>query len=122
MNVNDNMLCSLIDARNAAAAWLQESSSLLTEDGREYLAKIAENCQKIADMVSASRGRMYQSSACAIEYNTISAYGVSAPKLRKEQVGLLEDALVLEEENCRLAELILTRHHCRALRRQGRQP
>ena len=107
LSINDNMLCSLIDARNAAAAWLQESSSVLTEDGREHLAKIAENCRKIADMASAFRDRTYQSSVCAIKYNTIRAYGVSAPELRKEQISLLEAALVLEEENCRLAERIL---------------
>lgn len=107
LSVNDNMLCSLIDARHAAAVWLQESSSLLTKDGREYLAKIAENCQKIVEMVSAFRGRTLQSSACMIEYNTISTHGVSTPELRKEQIRLLENALLLEEENCRLAELIL---------------
>lgn len=107
LTVNDNMLCNLIDARHAAASYLRENTALLTGQGQEYLAKIAENCQTIADMASAFRCKVYRSSACAALYNTITAFGVSTPELRKEQIDLLENALTLEEENCRLAELIL---------------
>ncbi|MDE6640753.1 MAG: helix-turn-helix transcriptional regulator [Acetatifactor sp.] len=107
LDVNDNMLCNLADARRAAAAWLREDMSLIYETGRQYLAKIAENCQTISDTVSAFRDRVRRTSACEIAYNTINAYGVSTPGLRKEQIELLENALVLEEENCRLAEMIL---------------
>lgn len=107
MTVNDNMLCNLIDARRAAASYLRENTALLTGQVQEHLAKIAENCQTIADMASAFRCKVYRSSACAALYNTITAFGVSTPELRKEQIDLLENALTLEEENCRLAELIL---------------
>lgn len=107
LDVNDNMLCNLADARRAAAAWLREDTSLANETGRQYLAKIAENCQTISDTVSAFRDIVRRASTCEIAYNTINAYGVSTPGLRKEQIALLENALVLEEENCRLAELIL---------------
>lgn len=107
LNVNDNMLCSLIDSRQAAAAWLKESGDLLMEAGQEHLAKIAENYRMIADSVAAFRCKISQSSTCEIAYNTVSAFGVSTPELRKEQINLLENALVLEEENCRLAKLIL---------------
>ena len=107
LTVNDNMLCNLIDSRHAAAAYLHENTSLLTGQGQTHLAKIAENYQTIADTFSAFRRKLYHSSSCAASYNTINAFGVSTPKLRKEQIGLLENALILEEENCRLAELIL---------------
>lgn len=107
LNVNDDMLCSLIDARRAAASWLRGNIALLSEKGREYLAKIAENFQAISDTLSAFRYKVSHSSACAISYNTVKAFGVSTPELRKEQARLLENALVLEDENCRLAELIL---------------
>ena len=107
LTVNDNMLCNLIDSRNAAAAYLRENIALLTSQGQAYLSKIAENYQTITDTFSAFRCKLYHSSSCAASYNTINAFGVSTPKLRKEQIGLLENALILEEENCRLAELIL---------------
>lgn len=107
LNVNDNMLCSLIDSRQAAAAWLKESGDLLTEAGQEHLAKIAENYRMIADSLAAFRCKTSQSSACEIAYNTVIAFGVSTLELRKEQINLLENALVLEEENCRLAKLIM---------------
>lgn len=70
MSVNDSMLCSLADARKAAAVYLRENSFLL----------------------------VHQDS------------GVSTPLLRREQIDMLERALVLEEENCRLAALILEGH------------
>lgn len=107
LEVNDNMLCNLADSRRAAAVWLREDTSLANETGRQYLAKIAENCQTISDTVSAFRDMLRRTSTCKITYNTINAYSVSTPGLRKEQIVLLENALVLEEENCRLAELIL---------------
>ena len=107
LDVNDNMLCNLADARRAAAAWLREDTSLANETGRQYLAKIAANCQTIYDTVSTFRDMVRRTSTCKITYNTINAYGVFTPGLRKEQIGLLENALVLEEENCRLAEMIL---------------
>ncbi|MDE6619576.1 MAG: helix-turn-helix domain-containing protein [Lachnospiraceae bacterium] len=109
LNVNDSMLCSLMDARRAAASYLRESCSLLTEKEQEHLAKIAENEQSIADMVSAFRDKICRPAGCAISYNTVKTFGASTPQLRREQIGLLEKALVLEEENCRLAELILER-------------
>lgn len=107
LEVNDNMLCNLADSRRAAAVWLREDTSLANETGQQYLAKIAENCQTISDTVSAFRDMLRRTSTCKITYNTINAYSVSTPGLRKEQIVLLENALVLEEENCRLAELIL---------------
>lgn len=107
LSVNDNMLCSLIDSRQAAADWLRENVSLLTETGRNYLEKIAQNYRTIAETLSAFRCRTCQSSACEVAYNTVSATGASTPELRKEQLNLLENALLLEEENCRLAEMIL---------------
>lgn len=105
--VNDSMLCSLIDSRYAAASYLRMSVYLVTEKESVYLAKIAENCQTIADMVLAFRRKVQRSSACEIAYNTVNAFGVSTLELRKEQVGLIESILVLEEESCRLASLIL---------------
>lgn len=107
LGVNDSMLCNLIDARNAASAWLQENLRLVSEAGGKRLAKIAENCRAIADTLSAFRDRVYRASTCETAYNMGNAFGVSTPKLRREQIHLLEKALVLEEENCQLAELIL---------------
>ncbi|MCM1189675.1 MAG: helix-turn-helix domain-containing protein [bacterium] len=107
LNVNDNMLCNLIDARRAAAFWLRENLFLLSGMEREQLAKIAGNFQNIFDGLSAFYDKVRHSSSCEIEYNAMNANGVSTPQLRREQIGLLEKALLLEEENCRLAAGIL---------------
>lgn len=107
LSVNDNMLCSLIDARYAASAWLQENLSLVPEACRESLIKIAENCRRISAMLSAFRDRVSRSSACEIAYNMVNTFGVSTQELRKEQISLLEKALALEEISCGLAEEIL---------------
>lgn len=107
LSVNDSMLCNLIDARSAASVWLQENLLLVPEAGREYLARIAGNCRAIGDTLSAFWDRVHQTSNCGIAYNTGNAFGVSTPKLRREQIRLLGNALDLEEESCRLAELIL---------------
>ncbi|MDE5893612.1 MAG: hypothetical protein K2H45_11885, partial [Acetatifactor sp.] len=105
--LNDVMLRDLIDSRSAAASWLRENISLIAEKERENLAKIAYNYQTISDTVSAFRRKTSDTSTCAIAYNTIDAVGVSTPELRREQTDLLQKALALEEENCRLAERIL---------------
>lgn len=107
LSVNDSLLCSLIDSRGAAVLWLRDNIDLIPEKGKGYLTKIAENCQTIFDTVSAFRNKVLHSSTCETAYNTVNAFGVSTSKLRKEQIHLLENALILEEENCRLAELIL---------------
>lgn len=107
LSVNDNMLYSLIDARRAAASYLRTSVYLAAEKESEYLVKIAENYQAVSDMVSAFRDKVQASSTCAIAYNTINAFGVSTPELRKEQISLLEKVQFLEEKNCGLAEIIL---------------
>lgn len=107
LTVNDDMLGTLIDARFAAAAWLRENLSVIPQTGRECLAKIAENCQTIAEELSAFQHRIGYASGCEIAYNTIKAAGASTSALRKEQIALLERALVLEEESCRLAGLLL---------------
>lgn len=107
LSVNDNMLCNLIDARRAAAVYLRASTYLLGERESEYLAKIADNCQLISDMVSTFRDKVYHFSDCRIAYNTLDAFGVSTPELRREQISLLGDALALDEKSCGLAELIL---------------
>lgn len=105
--VNDNMLCNLIDARQAAASYLGDNLSLLTGRKQQYLAKIAENCQAISDRISAFRSKVCHASNCRIEYNTVNAFGVSTEKLRKEQVSLLESVLALDEESCGLAEMLV---------------
>lgn len=107
LSVNDSMLCNLIDARNAASAWLRENLLLVPEAGRGDLEKIAGNCQAIADTFSMFQNKVYQTSNSKIAYNMGNAFGVSTPELRREQVRLLGDALVLEEENCKMAERIL---------------
>lgn len=107
LGVNDNMLCTLIDARRAAASYLRENISLLPEKNQKYLAKIAENCQIIADACSSFRDRVLRASTCAIAYNTVHAFGASTPELRREQINVLEYALALEKENCSLAEYLL---------------
>lgn len=106
LNVNDNMICNLIDARSAAASYLRANLSLVAEKEREYLTKIAENCRTISDMFSAFRDKVKHQSACEITYNSVDAFGVSVPELRREQIGLLEKALALDEESCRLAGMI----------------
>lgn len=103
LNVNDSMLCNLEDARRAAASYLRGNRALLTEQGQEYLTKIAKNEQTIADMVFAFRNKINRSSSD----NMVKIFGASTPQLRREQISLLEKVLVLEEENCRLAGLIL---------------
>ncbi|MCI9142753.1 MAG: helix-turn-helix transcriptional regulator [Lachnospiraceae bacterium] len=107
LSVNDNMLCCLGDARQAAASYLRESLPLLPESGQSYLAEIMANCETISRMISGFRDRLSRSPACAISYNTVRAFGVSTPRLREEQIILLKKALELEEENCRLAQKIL---------------
>ena len=107
LTVNDDMLGTLIDARFAAAAWLRENLSVIPQTGQEHLVKIAENCQTIADELSAFQHRTGHASGCEIAYNGVKAAGASTPALRKEQIALLERALVLEEESCRLAKLLL---------------
>ena len=109
LSVNDAMLRDLIDSRSAAAAFLRENISIVAGNEQEYLTKIADNYQTVSDLALAFRHKISESSSCAIDYNTIKAVGVSMPELRKEQIDLLEKALILEEENCRLAELILRR-------------
>lgn len=91
LSVNDSMLCCLIDARRAAASYLEENINLIPENGRQHLEKIAENCREITRMFSGFREKI--SGAVA--------------KQREAQISLLEKALTLEEENCRLAGLIL---------------
>ena len=105
LSVNDNMLCHLTDARQAAAHWLRENIPLM--DGKEYLARIAENCQRIADRTYAFREKVRRLSGCEIKYNTIVSAGVDTPQLRREQVRLLEEALSLDEESSSLAGQIL---------------
>lgn len=107
LEVNDSMLCNLIDARHAASVWLQENLQLVSETCRERLTRMTGNFRKISDMLSAFRKSVYRSSVSGIAYNTENAYSVSTPELRGEQINLLEDALVLEEENCQLAEELL---------------
>lgn len=107
LNVNDSMLCSLADSRQAAAAYLRESSSAIPERGRERLERMAVNCQMISDMISGFRDKTGRESSCDLVYNGVSGFGASLPKLRKELIGLLEKALGLEEENCRMAQLLL---------------
>lgn len=105
LSVNDNMLCSLIDSRRAAASYLRAGSYLVTEKESRHLIQIAENCQAIAEMFTAFRERVSRLSACAITYNTVNAFGVDTPELRREQISLLERALELDEESCRLGRL-----------------
>lgn len=107
LSVNDSMLCCLIDARRAAASWLREGIPLIPEAGRAHLEKMAQSEQLISDTLSAFRGRVEQVSGCEIAYNTENAFGVCTRELRKEQISILEHALILEEENCRLAEAVL---------------
>lgn len=106
LEVNDNMLCHLIDSRRTAALYLRDNIALLseTEKGGEYLEKMAENLETIADTVSEFRDKL---SSCEVHYNTIHTFGVSMPELRREQIRLLENALALDEENCQLAECVL---------------
>lgn len=106
LSVNDNMVCHLIDSRYAAALWLGESISLVDGKEREYLGKIAQNCQRIADMMRAFRNELSQSSACKIRYNTVNSFGVSTAELREKQITLLEKALALDKESCQLAGMI----------------
>lgn len=105
--VNDSMLSNLIDARRAAASYLSESAALLSEGKGEHLARMADNCRRIADMVSDFRDKLEDPAACSIEYNAVDAFGAAACGLRREQAALLAKALALDEENCRLAQLIL---------------
>ncbi|MCM1025195.1 MAG: helix-turn-helix domain-containing protein [Roseburia sp.] len=109
LSVNDSMLCSLADARKAAAVYLRESSSAALEDEKENLEKIASNCQTIADMIFEFREKTKRESSCALTYNTVSGFGASLPRLRREQVALLKRALALEEENCRQAKQLLAK-------------
>ena len=107
LSVNDSMLGTLIDCRRAAAVWLGENLSAVSEAGRERMEKIADNCRTIADKASEFRNKICRSSVCEIAYNSVKTAGASTPTLRKEQIALLEQALVLEEENCRLARSVL---------------
>lgn len=107
LGVNDAMLRDLIDSRTAAAAYLHENSALADEKERGCLEKIAENYRMISNGVSVFRDKANRLDGDTVAYNGIRAAGVSTPKLRREQICLLEKALLLERENCRLAEKLL---------------
>ncbi|MCI8632094.1 MAG: helix-turn-helix transcriptional regulator [Lachnospiraceae bacterium] len=104
LSVNDNMLCHLIDSRRCAAGYLRESMDLLPSPLQETLAKIAANCQNIADMAADFRSRL---SGCRLSYNTLTAPAAELPASRQEQVRLLERAETLDTESCSLAEQLL---------------
>lgn len=109
--VNDSMLVSLIDARQSAACYLAEAAALLPECSRHHLEKIGENCRSIAGMFTDFRDKTAGTAeTCSLTYNTDSEFRIAISKLediRREQAALLQQALLLEEENCRLAQLIL---------------
>lgn len=111
--VNDSMLVNLIDARKSAACYLEEAVTLLPDGSRQHLEKIGANCQSLSGMLTAFRDKNSAAAdACSLTYNTDVTFGAVVSKLgemRREQTALLEKALLLEEENCRLAELILER-------------
>lgn len=107
LSVNDNMLCSLIDSRQAAAVWLRENLSLLAETAQKHLEKMAENFRTIAEALSAFRCRACQSLLSEAADSMADVSGVSTKELRREQMHLLENALLLEEENYGIAETIL---------------
>lgn len=107
LDVNDSMLLNLEDARRAAASYLRGNLQLVCGESREHLEKIADNCQTVCDQVSAFRNKVNHSSSPVLWDDGTSGTGVSTPKLRREQIALLENALKLDEENCRLAKRIL---------------
>ncbi len=109
--VNDSMLVSLIDARQSAACYLEEAAALLPECSRRHLEKIGANCRDIAGMFADFRDKTGGTAeVCSLTYNTDSEFRIVVSKLedvRREQAALLQQAVLLEEENCRLAQLIL---------------
>lgn len=105
--VNDSMISNLIDSRRAAASYLSENADLLPERERQYLAKMADNCRKIAEMFSDFQDKLKGLGTCEMKYNTVEAFGAAVSGQRKEQSDLLKEALALDEENCQLAQLIL---------------
>ena len=78
---------------------------------RRHLEKIGANCRDIAGMFADFRDKTGGTAeACSLTYNTDSEFRIAVSKLedvRREQAALLQQAVLLEEENCRLAQLIL---------------
>ncbi|MDE7211777.1 MAG: helix-turn-helix domain-containing protein [Lachnospiraceae bacterium] len=107
LEVNDDMLFQLADSRRAAAAYLSESISLLPKSSQVHLGEMAKNCQEISDLAYAFWDKLKETCTCRISYNSMEASGASTRELREEEIALLKRALVLDEENCRLAGLIL---------------
>ncbi len=105
--VNDSMLCSLKDARQAAASYLQETAALVPDAIRGHVEEMAVCCRQIADMVSGFREQCSRNASSPVVYHMADAYGAATPGLRREQIALLEQALLLDETSCRLAGTIL---------------
>lgn len=107
LGVNDSMLMCLIDARRCAYIYLRESVSLLCEDKRPILEKIADNFEAVYKMFSDFRASVRFSCNEDIAYNMTEAKGVSTMEFRTEQIGLLENAILLERENAELVKQLL---------------
>lgn len=107
LDVNDNMLFHLADSRRAAAAYMEESISLLPKRMQGHLEEMAKNFRTISDLVYGFRAKLKEAAGCRLAYNSLEASGASTKELREEEIGLLKRALALDEENCRLAELVL---------------
>ncbi len=108
LDVNDSMLCQLVDARKAAERWLTENLPLVEGRRREELARMAQNCRAICDTISAFQDRVQSLSSCGIVSDTVRVRGVSTEELHREQIAVLEKALALDEESCHLAQSILS--------------
>lgn len=105
--VNESMLLNLLDARHSAEKYLRQSTSLLPEEKQGSLIKLAENYHTICEMISSFQAKVRDYHKRKNSDDFIDGVNVSTPELRKEQICLLEKIILIEQENCETAKMIL---------------
>ena len=104
--VNDCMLVNLIDAPRCDSGYIRRNLHLLPEAFHAQLQKLADNYGSIYESLTSFREKVTLMSGKEIFYNQCRANGVSTAALRKEQIQLLKEILMLEQENCSIADTL----------------
>ena len=107
LSVNESMLVNLLDARHAAEKYLRRSALLLPDEKQRSLVKLAENYHKICEMISSFQEKVKDYHKSKKTDDSIEMVSVSTSELRKAQICLLEKIVLIEQENCETAKMLL---------------